>query len=243
MQRHYSNQSKSLIILKCLYVIISFLCVCSFSESAISFLSPSFDKTPNIQLWLTATQVSIATASLFLVALLVMPIKRRVKIKRLEMFGLVISIVGCVELIYLTDASGSLRKMTSFDLSVSSSVCFMISTLVLMVGTFVASLPTGQKRRNCVSACIEGVKNNPLLFICTTAQLLGNAGFVIQSLSGNKLRFWNEIVFACFIVGVVSAIFLFKKDVKHLYHLLTTRKSEVGHEAFPNVEMVVTKPF
>lgn len=236
MQNRNLKNSRPLIISKCLYVLMSFLSLCTFSESAISFLSPSFNKTSNVQLWLTATQVSVAVISLFIMGFLIDPIKRRVTIKRWEAIALTVLIVGCVEVTYLTDVTGSLRQITSFDLSISSSVCFMISTLVLMT-----SLLSFKKSDNHNLSCWGNAKKiicRPLFLVCL-AQIIANGGFVIQSLAGNNYPIWNDIAFSCFVIGVASALFLFKKDAKHLYDSVMTNKKTANEP--PKLEMVKVK--
>jgi len=236
MQNRKLKHSKPLIISKCLYVLMSFLSLCTFSESAISFLSPSFNKRSNIQLWLTATQVSVAVISVFIMGFLINPIRRRVTIKRWEAIALAVLIVGCVEVTYLTDVTGSLRQMTSFDLSISSSVCFMVSTLVLM--TSMLSIKKSENPNLSRWGIAKKIIGRPLFLVCL-AQIIANSGFVIQSLAGNNYPSWNDIAFACFIIGVASALFLFKKDAKHLYDSVMTNKKTADEP--PKIEMVKVK--
>jgi len=214
-ENQVSHNSRRLKILKCLlYVLISFLCICSFSESIVACFNPSINKVYND--WLTGTQALTTIFSLLVMAILTFSPEERNHLNRLKIFSFFVSAIGCIELIYLTDA-GPLKHFTFSDLSISSSLCFMVSTIVLMGETVNAELsftknekiPSNQERKVDVN-----------LLVSCLGQVVGTCGFLMQSIAGSAHPGWNHIMLVCFIIGVASSVILFKGDVENLHNSL-----------------------
>ena len=76
------------------------------------------------------------------------------------------------------------------------------------------------------------------LILLPTAQVFGTSGFLIQSLAGNRYPAWNHIMFACFIIGVVSSTILLKEDIESCYDSFPKRITNNKKESEITIQQI-----
>jgi small-conductance mechanosensitive channel len=136
----------------------------------------------------------------------------------LKLFGFIASVVGCAELCFVLSGYKGKGLLSSEHWSVSSSICFVLSTILLTFGIFLwehARVKPSPKNENSNTHNPFVLLKRMVSYRCSILfifQVIGASAFLIQGFNNpvktnaKIYQHWNTLVKTFLILGAISAL-------------------------------------